>query len=77
MVGEEGFVVEVNDTRWGKRKYNSGFCFDCVWVVRGVERTKITVLLQEIDDRSYEDLQDIFKTYFKPGSIIHRWTVTI
>lgn len=40
VIGGEGIIVEVDETKLGKRKYNRGHRIDGVWVVVGVERTE-------------------------------------
>jgi hypothetical protein len=39
VIGGQGIIVEVDETKMGKRKYNRGHRVDGVWVVAGVERT--------------------------------------
>jgi hypothetical protein len=39
IVGEEGVIVEVDETKLGKRKYNRDHRVEGVWIVVGVEKT--------------------------------------
>ena len=39
VIGGEGVIVEIDETKLGKRKYNRGHRVEGVWVVGGVERT--------------------------------------
>ena len=39
-LGGPGIVVEIDETKLGKRKYHRGHRVDGVWIVCGVERTK-------------------------------------
>lgn len=38
-IGGEGIVVEIDESKFGKRKYNRGHRVDDVWILGGVERT--------------------------------------
>jgi len=39
MIGGEGIVVEIDESKFGKRKYSRGHKVDGVWVLEIVERT--------------------------------------
>ncbi|CEF59263.1 Hypothetical protein SRAE_X000101400 [Strongyloides ratti] len=39
VIGGEGIVVEIDETKMGKRKYNREHPVDEVWVIDGVEKT--------------------------------------
>lgn len=39
MIGGPGVIVEVDESKFGKRKYNKGHKVPGVWVFGGVERT--------------------------------------
>jgi transposase-like protein len=72
VIGGEGVIVEVDETKLGKRKYNRGHRVDGVWVVVGVERTLVRrVFMVRVENRSAETLIDIIKRYVAPGSIVH------
>jgi ISXO2-like transposase domain len=71
-IGGDGVVVEVDETKLGKRKYNRGHRVDGVWVMAGVEKTaQKKVFLVEVQDRSAETLLEIIRTHVLPGSIVH------
>ncbi len=38
-IGGEGIIVEIDESKFGKRKYNRGHRVEGVWVVGGVEIT--------------------------------------
>jgi hypothetical protein len=38
VIGGPGIIVEVDESKFGKRKYNRGHRVDGVWVFGGVER---------------------------------------
>jgi IS1 family transposase len=72
QIGGVNIIVEVDETKLGKRKYNRGHRVEGVWVIGGVERTMAKkIFFQEVQDRSYETIKRIFQLYIKPGSIIH------
>ena len=35
MIGGEGIIVEIDESKFGKRKYHRGRIIDGVWVVGG------------------------------------------
>ena len=39
-IGGEGIIVEIDESKFGKRKYHRGHCVEGVWVFGGVERTE-------------------------------------
>ena len=39
MIGGEGIVVEIDESKFGKWKYSRGHKVDDVWVLEIVERT--------------------------------------
>jgi transposase-like protein len=72
IIGGVGIVVEVDETKLGKRKYNRGHYVDGVWVVVGIERQeKGKVFLVPVRDRSADTLHDIIKRHILPGTTIN------
>lgn len=72
VIGGEGIVVEVDETKLGKRKYNRGHRVDGVWVVVGIERIPNgNIFLIPVQDRSANTLRSIIEFHVRPGSIVH------
>ncbi|KAG1441985.1 hypothetical protein G6F56_011251 [Rhizopus delemar] len=69
-------IVEINESKFGKRKYNRGGRVEGVWAVGGVERTaERQCFLVTVNDRSTETMNAIIEKYVLEGSIVHtdRW----
>lgn len=65
-IGGPGIIVEIDESKFGKRKYNVGHR------VEGVERTVARrVFLIAVDDRSTATCVGIIRRYVEPGSIIY------
>jgi len=72
QIGGEGIIVEIDETKFGKRKYNRGHRVEGFWVFGGVERTQERKFFAvRVPDRSRQTLEDLITRYIKPGSIIH------
>lgn len=72
VIGGKGIIVEIDETKLGKRKYNKGHWVEGVWVLVGVERTpEKRIFAIEVPDRSAETLLTIIQTHVKEGSIIN------
>jgi IS1 family transposase len=67
----ERIVVEIDESKFGKRKYYRGHHVEGVWVVGGVEKTKERkCFLMVVPDRSQVTLTAIIERYVKRGSIV-------
>lgn len=72
VIGGSGIIVEVDESKFGKRKYNRGHRADGVWVFGGVERTpERRVFVKTVNNRSEQTLLEISSQHVLPGSIIH------
>lgn len=72
IIGGENIIVEIDETKLGKRKYNRGHRVEGVWVLVGVERTlERKVFVVKINQRNSETLNEIISQKVLPGSIIH------
>ena len=71
LIGGEGIIVEIDESKFGKRKYHEGHHVEGVWVVGGVERTAQRRLFAEsVHDRSAATLRAIIERCVAPGSIV-------
>ena len=71
MIGGPSIVVEIDESKFGKRKYNRGHRVEGVWVFGGVELThERRVFAVAVPDRTRETLLPIIKAHIAPGSII-------
>ena len=72
IIGGQDVIVEVDETRLGKRKYHRGHRVEGMWVVVGVERTEARRLfLVGVEDRKADTLHDIIREHVSLESIIH------
>ena len=69
-IGGPGKVVEIDESKFGKRKYNRGRKVDGVWVFGGIERDSRRCFLVTVEDRSAETLIPIIKQYILSGTKI-------
>ncbi|KAG1085909.1 hypothetical protein G6F39_012598 [Rhizopus arrhizus] len=68
-------IVEIDESKFGKRKYNKGKRVDGVWVVGGVERTpERKVFLLTVPNRNQNTLKLIIDTFIA-GKAIKELTV--
>lgn len=72
IIGGPGIIIEIDETKLGKRKYHRGHRVDGVWVIAGIERTaNKKVFLIEVEDRTIETITNVLKTYVRPESIVY------
>lgn len=69
-IGGIGAVVEIDESKFGKRKYNRGRYKEGHWVFGGIERGTNNVFMVEVNDRSASTLLPIIQQYVKPGSTV-------
>lgn len=70
QIGGVGREIEIDESKFGKRKYHRGKRVDGVWVFGGIERASKKCFFEIVEDRSAATLVPIIKRYVKPGSII-------
>lgn len=72
IIGGPGIVVEVDETKIGKRKYNRGHRVEGVWVVVGVERTpERRVFMVPVNRRDASTLTNVITQHVAEGSVVH------
>lgn len=65
-------IVEIDESKFGKRKYHNGHHVEGVWVLGGVERTpERKVFLQVVEERTTPNLRNIIVDHVLPGSLVH------
>ena len=69
-IGGPGKHVEIDESKFGKRKYHRGKRVAGVWVFGGIERESKKCFFKIVEDRSAATLIPIIKEHIKPGSII-------
>jgi hypothetical protein len=70
QIGGPGVIVEINESKFVKRKYNRGQRVDGCWVFGGIERDSKKCFFEIVEDRSRNTLLPIIQKYIKPGSLI-------
>lgn len=71
VIGGEGVVVELDESKLGKRKYERGHRVEGVWVVGGIERTEAKrTFIVTVENRSAAALLGIIHRHVLPGSIV-------
>jgi transposase-like protein len=71
IIGGNNVIVEIDESKLGKRKYHRGHRVDGLWVLGGIERTpNKKVFLLEVPNRSAETLLSVITAHVAPGSII-------
>jgi len=77
QIGGPGRIVEIDESKFGKRKFNRGKKVDGVWVFGGIERDSDTprCFFETVTDRSAETLIPIIKQWILSGTTIysHCW----
>lgn len=72
VIGGDGIIVEVDETKLGKRKYHRGHRVEGVWVLVGIERTEQSrIFLVPLENRTSATLTDIISRHVAPGSILY------
>lgn len=70
LIGGPGIVVEIDESKFGKRKYNRGKRVEGCWVFGGIERGTGRCFFTRVADRSAETLIPIIQAHIAPGSTI-------
>jgi transposase-like protein len=70
-IGGPQIVVELDETKLGKRKYNRGHHVEGVWVFGGVERTeKKRMFAVNVKNRTAKTLLRLIKKHVRLGSVV-------
>jgi transposase-like protein len=69
-IGGEGTIVEIDEAKFGKRKFNVGRLLCGQWVFGGIERGSNNLFLVPVERRDSVTLLAIIKQYILPGTTI-------
>jgi len=71
-IGGPGKFVEIDESKFGKRKYHRGRRVEGVWVFGGIERDSNPpkCLFVPVEDHSAATLIPIIKQWIKPGTTV-------
>lgn len=69
--GGTGNIIEIDESKFGKRKYNKGHRVEGVWVFGAVERRSRRIFLIPIRKRTRNFLENIMFRFIHPYSIIY------
>lgn len=71
-IGGEGVIVEVDESKFGKRKYNRGHRIEGAWVIGGIERTpEAKFFVEVVERRDNETIANVLSKHLLPGTILH------
>ena len=72
QIGDERIIMEVDESKFGWRKYNRGYHIEGAWVVGGIERTpQARLFVKVVERRDEEMLADVLGRHILAGSIVH------
>lgn len=70
QVGGPGRIVEIDESKFGKRKYNRGHRVEGQWVFGGLERQTGICFMVPVEKRDSATLLPIIKEWILPGTTI-------
>ena len=71
IIGGLGVEVEIDESKFGKRKYNRGCYMEGHWVFGGTERITGNSFLVEVERRDAATLVPLMQRYMWPASVIY------
>ena len=71
VIGGQDVIVEIDESKLGKRKYNRGHRVNGVWILVGVEKTpERRMFIESIADRSAATILEVISRHVRVGSRI-------
>jgi transposase-like protein len=71
-IGGNGMVVEIDESKFGKRKYNRGHRVEGVWILGMIEKTgQKRIRMVTLKDRSKHTLLELIKMHVEQDTIIY------
>ena len=69
-LGGEGKIVQIDESKFGKRKYDRGHHVEVQWVFGGIEQDSRKCFLVTVETRDERTLLPIIQKWIEPGTII-------
>ncbi|XP_045468447.1 uncharacterized protein LOC123676540 [Harmonia axyridis] len=69
-LGGPGKIVEIDEAKFGRRKYNRGRIIEGQWIFGGIERESKKVFMVPVADRSQDTLLEIIKEWILPETTV-------
>lgn len=70
-IGGAGHIVEIDESKFGHRKYNRGRLRDGCWVFGGIDRTTKEAFVRIVHSRDAETLLPILQDNILPGTTVY------
>ncbi|XP_069960631.1 uncharacterized protein [Cherax quadricarinatus] len=70
-IGGIGSIIEISESKFGKKKYSRGCVMDGIWVFGGIDRDTKKHFIVPLDSKESATLIPLCQKYIKPGSTIH------
>ena len=64
-------IIEINESKFGKRKYNRGHSVEGIWVFGAVEWVTRNILLVPVERKSREVLEEIIFRSIDKNSVVY------
>ena len=68
--GGERKIVQIDESKFGRRKYHGGHYVEGHWVFGGIENNSRKYFLIAVERRNEETLLPIIKKWIEPGTVI-------
>ncbi|XP_047488392.1 uncharacterized protein LOC125038837 [Penaeus chinensis] len=74
-IGGPDIVVDIDETLFGKMKYEKGKSLSQIWVFGGIERDSKNYFIVPLEEPLSQNLMSLIQKYIRPGSVIvsNRW----
>ena len=69
-IGGPNKTVEIDESKFGRRKYNRGHAVKGQWVFGGIERESGNLFLVPVPDRSATTLMAAISEWIEPGTTV-------
>ena len=69
-IGGPGKLVQIDESKIGKRKYHRGHVVEGQWVFGGIEEDSRKSFIETVENRTEETLLNLIKEWVAPGTVI-------